>query len=227
MVQEDSFEQKIHLARTYRAAARYEKAVSIVKDILAEDPDHEMALYLLGCCEADLWHCDEARKILEPLGATGLAADAFERLGLMYFNCQQYEDAENFYRRVVEICPNSGVAHANLAMAQQRAFKKNLARALELSPDNPDVLRSAFLICHSNEHDTCQEEEYLQRMQEINAHPTWFPYFSGLTELKKKNYHEALACFRRAFQLNSHYTHFRDMIDETERRMAEEGKRPD
>ncbi len=110
-------------------AGETEAAINALRQILIADPSDERALFSLANLEANQGNFDSAVELLEAipednfeagLPALGQAAD-------WCFHVERYDDAENKYKRLIELAPDAIMAHRQLAYLLNRQGRRQEA----------------------------------------------------------------------------------------------------
>ncbi|HEX5442639.1 MAG TPA: tetratricopeptide repeat protein [Pirellulales bacterium] len=129
-------------ARREHQGGNSEKAVSLYRQYLLDEPNHAQAWYLLGAALTQLGRLDEARSSL--LQATSIDprhAEARNHLGLVLAQQGSLDEAIASFRRALEMKPDNSEILNNLGLALLQQGQANDAiaafrRALVLRPDD-------------------------------------------------------------------------------------------
>jgi tetratricopeptide (TPR) repeat protein len=138
-------------------------AIEVLRQLLAEDPDHGPAHALLAVCLID-------KKLLGPAEIEAQAAldcDPEEPLahiarGLVFEAERRFDAAAEHFERAIELAPdwsNGYLRMAHLESLRGRPYRELLDRALALDPGDADVLAAISEEC-SRRNDVDQAERF-------------------------------------------------------------------
>ena len=139
---------EIALAEYYRG--RYNLAEFVVKEALELVPDDVDSLFLLSKIHAHLSQTDatyattlasEYDRVLE---LQPNHVEALWRRGILYYQANDYTNAEASFRKMISIAPNIYQGYVNLGnvlktLNRGPEAESYLKKADELSPDNPEI----------------------------------------------------------------------------------------
>jgi predicted O-linked N-acetylglucosamine transferase (SPINDLY family) len=151
--------QAINDAVALHQAGKLEEAQAIYRRVLAEDPGHADALYLMGSLAYQTGRADEAIVLLEKaIAARPTAAAYHNNLGAVLASRGELEKACAAYRRAGELDPNLASAFQNLgaSLVTLQRLPEALAafqRACELAPDLPSLLSAANIAKELGRHE--------------------------------------------------------------------------
>jgi len=98
------------------------EAEALYRQVLAKDPDHPTALYLLGVVALQVGRPDVAAELIaQSLRGQPANAEAHYNLGNAYQALGRLADAERSWRETVRLQPNYAAAHYNLGTLQKAA----------------------------------------------------------------------------------------------------------
>ncbi|MFZ5864024.1 MAG: tetratricopeptide repeat protein [Nitrospirota bacterium] len=130
-----------HAAALAFRLGRYDEGVAHAEEVLRHDPDHLPTLFLLA-----RWYAandtkpERAIEFFERMAKVDAGQpEVYLNLGLLYARLNRYADAERTIQHVLEIAPDSSVAHlylGKIASAQKHwhAAERHLERAIEVAP---------------------------------------------------------------------------------------------
>jgi tetratricopeptide (TPR) repeat protein len=139
----DFVEARLHLARYYRKAGRFESAVRICREALELDPDQADAYVELGTTLDAQGLAREAAEALEQAVALdGENARAHTLIGVVYGKSGRMAEGIKMLQRAVSLGPDDSDAWANLGVAYHsvgRTWDSEMAfrRSLSVDADNP------------------------------------------------------------------------------------------
>lgn len=115
---------KLELVRLLSDRKRYEEALKLVREVLAEQPKSEEAYILLGFIALQLNRLDDAEQAYkQALNLNPKNADAMVGLGAVAFYRNRLDEAEAWFNRALEINPNHPHAKQNLEIVKQAKEK--------------------------------------------------------------------------------------------------------
>ncbi|WP_166245279.1 tetratricopeptide repeat protein [Paenibacillus turpanensis] len=204
---EPSLEKKMQLIRHYIGLLRYEKTLSLIKEALADEPEHG-ELYFWGAAafyalekypEGELYLDEASRLGYNPIKVASLR-------GHLYQDAKRWVESEQAYLESLRLDPNqAGVyaAYATLMLAagHESKAKKLLKMAQQLDPQDSDVLYYQFLykLTKKNKQDILHS---LQRSVEGASSELQMLYQLALHELYHERLKSAKEYYRQAFLLD-------------------------
>lgn len=115
---------KLELVRLLSDRKRYEEALKLVREVLAEQPNSEEAYILLGFIALQLARLDDAEQVYkQALSLNPKNADAMVGLGAVAFYRNRLDEAEAWFNRALKINPNHPHAKHNLEIVKQAKGK--------------------------------------------------------------------------------------------------------
>ncbi len=140
-----SVQQAINLAVQHYSAGDLAKAESIYQQILQSDPNHPVALHLLGVIAHQVGKNDIAVDLIgKALTAQPDYVEAYYNLGIVLKSQGKLDDAAAIYHKALDIKPDYLEVHSNLGNVLQDQGKLDDAAAsyqmaLAINPDNAVV----------------------------------------------------------------------------------------
>lgn len=136
----------LQLAIARYAEGKLEEAVEVCRGLLERDGNHVDALNLLGVIQGQWRHSDAALRLLTKAATLRPRDPAIiGNLGNVLLDLQQLDKAEQCFRTVILLNPDSSDAHNSLGNALRAAGRldeatKSFLRALELDPRSARAL---------------------------------------------------------------------------------------
>ena len=138
--------QLLQSAWEFYRAGRFAEAESRYREVLQRNPDHALALHLLGVLASETRRLEWAAQLIaRAISLKPDYAQAHTDLGSVLLGIGQIESAIGAHRRAIELQPNSVEAHNNLGNALEAAGRKEEAiaayrEALRLNPQSAAVI---------------------------------------------------------------------------------------
>ena len=139
-------------AQALYGAGEMETARPLYEELLRRDPDNPDVAYQLGIIYGRTGHLQAAGALLERVIARRPdSIDALNALANVAWLQYRWRDAEQLFRRALEIQPATVALWANLGLCLHDAGNLDLAaqalrRALEIDPGHPDALLNSALV---------------------------------------------------------------------------------
>ena len=199
--------QALEMAVAHHQAGRLPQAESLYRQILENEPDHAIALHLLGVIAHQFGKSDRAVGLIQKaLSIQPQYADAHNNLGTALQELGKLEDAAASYERALAIKPDYTQAHNNLGNALQNMGRPKEAvasygRALKLAPDYAEA--------HNNLGNALQdlgrlEDAVTSHNRALALNPDYAKAHNNLGNALRGlgRAEEAFACQRRAVALD-------------------------
>jgi len=141
-------EQSLELAVQHHTAGRLPEAEQIYRQILQTEPEHPVALHLLGVLAQQVGNSEAARELIaKAIAIKPDYAEAHNNLGLALQGLARDEEAAASYQRAGDLKPDYPEAHCNLGNAllglgKAEAAAESYRKALAIKPD--------YLKAHNN-----------------------------------------------------------------------------
>lgn len=197
-----SFEE----ARRQHQAGNTERAVQLYRELLAAEPRHAQAWYLLGAAQRTLGRLDEARVALQQAVSVAPGhADAHNHLGVVLAQQGYMDEAVANFHHALKLKPDNTEVLNNLGLALLKQDKPGEAiavfqQALAVRPDDAkarhNLNRALREQGHFEELLASQRQRVGQRPDSAQAHNDL-----GLTLYEQSKLDESVAAFRQALVL--------------------------
>jgi tetratricopeptide (TPR) repeat protein len=151
------------LARLYRLRNEHEKAGEVLRGVLEREPENEAAIEQLTQLLLDMGKSSEAIALLERIVKRSPTAGLLDLLGDAYTQMRDPAQAEQAYRKAVELEPaevshRRGLAQALMAEEKYPAALEQYNKLTELEPDDPEnYLRLAQIYRQLRQLDRAEE----------------------------------------------------------------------
>jgi Tetratricopeptide repeat. len=176
-VTETEYGKVIAHARTLYSVGRYDDAYEIADDLRQNYPEDGLAYLILGTIEMHKEHCDNGDLLLDKAIKLGLTdkdeAWAFHNLGISSVRKKNYEKAEEYLAKAIELDPNMEKSETALKFINDYLQRKSL-------------IREARRLCKMGKYDDAYgiADDLRQKYPEDGL-----PYFIlGTIEMRKENY---------------------------------------
>jgi tetratricopeptide (TPR) repeat protein len=139
------------LARLYRFENKHDEAESVLRGVLARDPENGQALEQLSQLLIDEGRSQDAIEILSKAAGSTSAPEIYDLLGDAYMQRKDYPKAEEVYRKAVEGDPDDtghrhGLAQALLSQDKYAPALEQFKKLSEMEPGTSEnYLRMAQL----------------------------------------------------------------------------------
>lgn len=119
----------------------YNEAIDYYKKALAEDPESAKANLAMGMVLAKLGKADEAKDYFLKSIVTNPSSQAYNNLGLWYYDHQDVDAAEKAFNKAMELDPSSSQPYNNLGMIYGNAGRlddaiRMLRKSVEVNPSS-------------------------------------------------------------------------------------------
>lgn len=200
---------------------RYETVIALATEALGENPENGSLWYLLGYSHYCLDHYDTAeQQLFEALRLGFDEAIIFNLLGNLYLITERWQKSEEMFLETLRLNPNDAVTHASYALLMKKTGNKKKAkllikRALELDPENPQVLRLHYILEGVIKG---SKEQILALDQYINSNDSEYAKLIqlGKNAAFRKDVKEAKEHFRQAFLLKPEDENLLKILEEFE-----------
>ena len=124
--------------------AAFDRALELMPELAEQAALHRS----MGEAAMELGQAGAARYFERALAADPLEYSAMDRLAMLRFNEENYEEARTLYTKMLELRPDSHAVHTNLGLTLHRLgrndeARERIARALEIDPKY-ELARSAL-----------------------------------------------------------------------------------
>lgn len=204
---EDTVEMLMLKANSLMNINNFTEALEIYERIIAKTPNNISALFQISAIYTEKGEFEKSNKYLNRI----LISDETNILALLnkgtnYFKMEKYDDALEYYDKVLFLSPK----HENAIRLKGELLEKkgdseelkaHIKQTLEIKPNSPYTLMLKAME-FADENNDKKAFEFFNRAIAID------PYFdeayfnkAGLLMLKKR-YDEAIACYKKAFEIN-------------------------
>lgn len=214
---DDFLDKKWSEAVAYHDMKRYEQAELDLKEILAINPEHISAKYLLASSYYMLDRYSEAETICTDILTTYLAVNSYRLLGNIYRDTKRFKKSEEFYLKSLELDPNNASALAEysyllLICGYKKKANEVMSDALELEPDNSIVLhyKYYFDFAHGRKK---EENKSIEQYFTYSSNEVQKLVMLGLSDYKRNRFKSSKEYFRQAFLLEPTNKYILEMLD--------------
>jgi len=202
--------QTLNLAAQHHTNGRLPEAVTLYQQVLQADPNHPVALQLLGVTALQTGNNEDAVALIsKAIAIKPDYADAHNNLGNAFKNMEKMDDALACYQKAISINPDYADAHSNLGtvLADQGRFEEAVASYDKAIAINPGYAEAHFNLAN-----------VLQELGNFDGAFSSFPkslaikpdnaeaHFNlGLALKKQEKVAEAMASFKTTISLNPDY----------------------
>ncbi len=150
-IQPDDTYSGLWLARLYRFENKHSEAETVLRGLLARDPNNGPALEQLSQLLMDEGRSQEAVTLLSDAAGNSSSPEIYDLLGDAYSQSKEYAKAEDAYRKAVEEDPDDpghlhGLAQALMAQDKYAEALEQFKRLTEIEPSTSEnYLRMAQL----------------------------------------------------------------------------------
>ena len=158
-----TIDAKLKLAIAYQLSGKPTEAIQLYLDILAQEPEHTVALHLLGVIEYQRDNMDQAVELIrKAVALDSNYTDAYYNLAIILKHQNKLEEAADIYRKVLKLNPDHEQAYNNLGttLASQGKLKESIDTYQKLLKINPNYVNahSNFLGFMNYDPQTTQQE---------------------------------------------------------------------
>jgi tetratricopeptide (TPR) repeat protein len=190
----------------HHQAGRLQEAERSYREILALEPNHADATYLLGTIAQQTGKYAVAAEYIErAISLKGTEAGFHSSLGAVYRALRRVPEAVACYRRALELKPDFAEAHGNLGNALKDQGKQDEAaacyqKALDLKPNLAEVNNNLGAVLKDQGK---LDEAVACYRRAVQLKPDWADAHNSLgnTLRDQGKLDEAVACYARALQL--------------------------
>ncbi len=205
-----TLQEQFESGRSHHLAGRLSEAEALYHQILAQQPGHAEALYMLGVLLEQTGQFDAGVELIRrAIRISPDNAEAHNFLGLALDKNKQIKEAIVVFRQAIRLRPDYADAHHNLGIALQEMGQIASAIAayqevLRLKPDYVDAYYNlGIALMHSGQFADAIAA-YRQAIQ-LRPHYTAAHINLGSALISTGQLEEAVAAFRRAISLKPDY----------------------
>ena len=167
-----NIDANLKAAELYLISRNKEESRKRVERILAKDPVNMDALALLANLELIAGEFDKALAALDPLGEDIEKSDRLLNIkGRIYAAQEKWDDAENSFKKAIEVNSESFINYNNLLLLYQRSNKGEQAKSLlfKMAEQFPDTAQTHLLLAgyYRSMKEIDQEEQSLKKVIEL------------------------------------------------------------
>jgi tetratricopeptide (TPR) repeat protein len=205
-----TIDRALQIANEQRRAGRFSDAENIFRQIVAQFPNHAVAIHELAVTLAQQRKLDESLQLLKRvIQLAPSSPGAHSDLGNVLRDMNRLDDAIASYHRAISLDPNFAIAHGNLGNALLDLKRPDEAmaayrRSLELMPNVADI--------HSNLGNALSDlgrldEAVASYERAIRLGPRFAPAYSNYGAVLQRlgRTQDAIAAFRKAIELAPEY----------------------
>jgi predicted O-linked N-acetylglucosamine transferase (SPINDLY family) len=201
-----TLDQQLESGISHHQAGRLADAERIYRQILAQQPDHAVAMHLLGVIARQVGRCDLAVDLIRrAIALRPNYAEAHGNLGNALKDMGQLDEAIASYRLAIRLNPDDALAHNNLGNALKDTGKLDQAIAAYRQAIG---FKPGFAEAHNNLGVALQSKGQLDQaiasqQQAIRLQPDFAEAHSNLGNLLKDmgQIDRAIAAYRQAIRL--------------------------
>ncbi|CAD8054347.1 unnamed protein product [Paramecium sonneborni] len=192
------------LGKFYLSLEKYEEALAVYKSALNSQPQNNEIKALLGVLLLRMGQTQEAKKYLESVTATD--TKSLLGLGSIVQDQENYDEALNYYRKLIAIHPTSAQVWNNIAMCyygkqEILAAIISLKRAIYYDPFESTIHFNMGLV-HLHEKQYMSAFHYFQTAITLNPDDSQSYMYLGIALNKLNDFQNACRSFERALELD-------------------------
>jgi len=201
-----TIKSELERAIQYHNAGQLQRAAEIYTKILETNPNHSMALHLLGVVADQSGETSKAIDLIQrALRTNPNDPVCYLNLGLAFQNSGEPKEAISYYQKALQLRPDFAEAHNNVGYALQSLSRSEEAisyyqKALQLKPDFPEAYNNMGNALQSQSRSeeaiSCYQKALELRPGFAKAYNNMGSALRSLSRLE-----EALSCYQKALQL--------------------------
>ncbi|WP_203363404.1 tetratricopeptide repeat protein [Bacillus sp. REN10] len=205
----------------YFDIGRYQQVIDLVKEEMDQHLENGRIWYILGYSHYVLNHYEEAEGHLIEAIRLGYEPEmALYILAHVYMETERWVESEKAFLESLRLHPNNASIHAGYATLMKKTghhkkAKALIEKALELDPEDPQALRSHYLLEGRNgnrEQQVLLLERYMQSADSDLAKVIHL----GLDAIFRNRVKEAKDYFRQAYLMNPHDQELLELLEDLE-----------
>lgn len=181
-------EAHFNLGKAYQAVQKYEKAVAEYRAAIRLAPALYLPLVNLGSLLSELGHQTEAAEALQKATELQSSPDAFNALGMCYHRAGRIKEAEECFRKAVDLRPTFVEALSNLGIhvAQQGRREEAIEHFRAVLRINPNFVNAVSNLFYEQRH-LCDWQDFeatqnkLREMVRAGARSSPFSFITANT----------------------------------------------
>ena len=188
-----SIQRALEIASQIHIAGNLTKAKDLYRQILQVEPNHPIALHLLGVVAYQTGSFDIAEEsIVKAIKLKPDFDEAYNNLGNVYKSIGRFQDAVIQYQHAIKLKPQSAEPHYNLAIAYELLGKsddavKHYQRAID---NNPSVAATYFNLANVYRGIGKLDDAVSHYRKAISIQPTYAEAYRQISRLKKYRGHD-------------------------------------
>ncbi|MGM7634843.1 tetratricopeptide repeat protein [Bacillus sp. Hm123] len=200
---------------------RYEQVIALANEEMDQHLENGRIWYVLGYSYYALNHYEEAEEHLIEAIRLGYQPEfVLFILAYVYMETERWGESEKAFLESLRLEPNHAVTHAGYATLMKRVGHRKKAtllikKALELDPENPQVLRSRYMLegrSGNREQQILALEQYIHSADSDLAKVIHL----GLDAIFRNRVKEAREYFRQAFLMKPDDQQLLELLEELE-----------
>ena len=201
-----TIQQTLDLALGHHGAGRLPQAKKIYQQILQADPNHPVALHLLGVVATQVGKNDIAVDLItQALAIKPDYAEAHNNLGLALRNLGQLDEAAASYRQALAIMPDYAKAHSNfgLVLLDLGRLDEAVACHRKALAIKPDLAEAHYNLGNAQIEMGDLDEAVACYQKALSIQPDYALALGNLGNAltEQGNLDEAVACYQKALSI--------------------------
>lgn len=209
----DNTDAWYYLGKSYYYTGKYENSLECFKHVVRIDKNdyasyNHIALNLIKLknYEEALKACDKSLAIVS---SGPEAADAYNNIGVCFYETQKYHDAISYYKKALQYKPtysiylnNMGLAYKDIKDPENALFY--FEKAAAANPKDPNAYYYIGMLYYDDRQDDAAAK-YFARAIKLDPYFSKAYYYMGNIYYDKKDYKIALEFYEKTIDLNPNY----------------------
>ena len=199
------FSNQIFIAREYLDKQRYPSAEAILTDILAQEPQNVEVRYLIAFLYKNTQRVDQAETIFKELVSSYYGMFALKELGWIKITQGNYPVALGYFTKLIEKHPQYAQGYSGSALCKcylNKEYNSFIDKALELDPDDIDVLLCKYYILNYKQYGTFAERKVLEKLFDTSLSRDFWYNLLYRTETKDRNPDKQVEALKKSLEYN-------------------------
>lgn len=194
------------IGRCYYLMGKYKAALKVFEQAMIYSPDDWEIWYNRGICNLALGDQDEAEECFTSSNAIEKHDDTFRRLGELYKQQKNWNEAIETYKESIDISPDNTELSTDLGLLYLRIGETNrallqLGKSISSEPRNVRTILAAGSVFQNNsEFDTALQKYRVAAPQIPDSARLWNNI--GVAFYSKRKFVSAVVCLKRALYLS-------------------------